>query len=112
MMSFDLAGKAALVTGGGSGISLAFAKKLIERNCSVLIADLGLQADAEDLVNKTKDAKVKAVFAKTDVTKWDQIGHAFDEAVSTLGRLDIVCAGAGIFEPVCSRQVPSMSPDS
>ena len=61
---------------------------------------------------KTKDAKVKAVFAKTDVTKWDQIGHAFDEAVSTLGRLDIVCAGAGIFEPVCSRQVPSMSPDS
>lgn len=100
-MSFDLTDKVALVTGGGSGISLAFVKKLVERGCSVTIADLGLQSEAEDLVNKTKDAKAKAVFIKTDVTKWDQIQNAFEQALSTFGRLDIVCPGAGIFEPVC-----------
>ena len=101
-MAFDIAGKAALVTGGGSGISLAFTKKLIERSCNVVIADLALRPEAEDLVNDSKDTKPRVAFVKTDVTDWQQIQHAFDETVSEFGRLDIVCPGAGIFEPVWS----------
>lgn len=99
-MSFDLTDKAALVTGGGSGISLAFVKKLLERNCNVVVADLALRPEAESLVNENGDGKAKAIFVKTDVTNWDQIQHAFDEAFDKFGRLDIVCPGAGIFEPV------------
>ena len=101
-MAFDLKGKPALVTGAGSGICLAFAQKLLKSGCNVVFADLGLRPEAESVVNKFKDGGNKGAFIKTDVTNWIQVKAAFDEAMTTFGRLDIVCPGAGIFEPVKS----------
>lgn len=94
----DLNGKTALVTGGGSGISLAFTLCLLEAGCNVVVADLALSPDAEAL-NKYADAP-KAIFQKTDVTDWAQLDAAFQAALSSFGTIDIVCTGAGLSEPV------------
>jgi 3-hydroxybutyrate dehydrogenase len=102
----DLKGKTALVTGGGSGISLAFALRLPEAGCNVVVADLALSSEAKALDKYTTSSK--AVFQKTDVTDWAQLDAAFQTALTTFGSLDIVCPGAGLSEPVSSifLQVP------
>lgn len=94
----DLNGKTALITGGGSGISLAFALRLLEAGCNVLVADLALSPEAEALDKYTDSPK--AIFRKTDVTNWTQLDEAFKAALDNFGSLDIVCPGAGLSEPV------------
>lgn len=47
-----------------------------------------------------KDANTPScIFVKTDVTSWDQLENAFQVADNEYGGADIVCPGAGIFEP-------------
>lgn len=64
-----------------------------------MIADLAIQTGPEDILRKHVGQPARAIFIKTDVTDWTQLGTAFDLAILTFGRLDIVCPGAGIFEP-------------
>lgn len=101
-MAFPVDGKTALVTGGGSGICFAFTKLLLSRDCNVLIADLKLTPEAEEFItaHQAREGKAKVVFLKTDVTDWKQLQATFDTAIAEFGELDIVCPGAGIFDPV------------
>lgn len=105
-MALQVKGKTALVTGAGSGICLEFTKLLLSKGCNVLIADLKLLPEAEVLVkggsaaNGENGVKAKAVFHKTDVMDWAQLEAAFEVAIKEFGSLDIVCPGAGVFEPV------------
>ncbi|RAL12734.1 uncharacterized protein BO97DRAFT_451409 [Aspergillus homomorphus CBS 101889] len=100
-MSFSVQGRSAIVTGAGSGINLSFAKLLLENGCSVLIADLGLRPEAKSLVDQysTSSSGPRAVFQQTDVTDWKQLEQMFEVAEKEFGEVDIVCPGAGIYEP-------------
>lgn len=91
------------MTGAGSGICLEFTRLLLRNSCNVLIVDQALTADAEKLLAEHKiktEGKARVVFKQTDVTEWSQLREAFETAVSEFGALDIVCPGAGVFEPV------------
>ena len=113
-MAFSVWGKTAIVTGAGSGIGLAFARLLLKSGCNVLIADLALKAEAEYLVKtfalrepaeangESEGSKVgTAVFQRTDVTRWEELERMFSACKTNFGvSADIVCPGAGIFEPV------------
>lgn len=98
-MALSLNGKAALVTGGGSGICLELTRKLLASGCSVVIADLALRPEAEEVISRALD-EPRAVFIKTDVSDWTQLQAAFDKSMREFGRLDVVVPGAGVFEPV------------
>ncbi|RDW72515.1 putative short chain dehydrogenase/reductase family oxidoreductase [Aspergillus mulundensis] len=100
-MSFSVQGKTAIVTGAGSGINLSFAQQLLENGCNVLIADLGLRPEAQTLVDQYADASKspRAIFQKTDVTIWKQLEQMFEVAEKEFGEVDIVCPGAGVYEP-------------
>ncbi|KAM0333459.1 hypothetical protein ACHAQA_002121 [Verticillium albo-atrum] len=111
-MSLSVAGKYAVVTGGGSGINLAFTKQLLARGCSVLIADLALRPEAEALLaqypKKTPDdgagkpAAPHALFQPTNVASWPQLTRLWNRALEAFPHVDIVCPGAGLFEPARS----------
>ena len=93
---WSVAGHVALVSGGGSGIGLAFVQALVQRGCRVLIADLALRPESEAFIAASNGA---AVFHPTDVTVWTQLESAVAAASTHFGRLDIVCPCAGVFEP-------------
>lgn len=99
---FSVNGKTALITGAGSGINFCFARLLLSKNCNVAIADIALRPEAQELVDKhsAKEGNgPRAIFVKTDVTIWDDLTNAFEETEKEFGEADIVCPGAGVFEP-------------
>jgi NAD(P)-dependent dehydrogenase (short-subunit alcohol dehydrogenase family) len=65
-----------------------------------LIADLALRPEAKVLVDKHSTGVVRAVFQETDVRDWLQLERMFEVAEREFGEIDIVCPGAGVYEPV------------
>jgi NAD(P)-dependent dehydrogenase (short-subunit alcohol dehydrogenase family) len=85
-----------------TGINLSFAALLLSRGCSVLLADVSLRAEAQQLIDAhtTKElGKPRAVYLKTDVTDWSQLSHMFTIGIREFGSIDMVCPGAGIYDP-------------
>lgn len=85
------------------GIDFCFATLLLENGCNCLIADLGLRPEAQALIEKyaaKSEHGGRAAFQKTDVTDWNQLEEMFVVAERTFGEIDIVCPGAGVYEPV------------
>jgi 3-hydroxybutyrate dehydrogenase len=101
-MAMNVSSRTAIVTGAGSGINLSFAEQLLEKGCNVVIADIALRPEAQALVAKypLSSSGTKAVFQKTDVTDWTQLDAMFSCATEHFGGADIVCPGAGVYEPV------------
>jgi 3-hydroxybutyrate dehydrogenase len=101
-MAMNVAGKTAIITGAGSGINFCFAKILLGKGCNVVIADLALRPEAQALVAEypLEGEGAKAVFQKTDVADWKQLEKMFEVATEHFGGADIVCPGAGVYEPV------------
>jgi 3-hydroxybutyrate dehydrogenase len=101
-MAMNVEGKTAIITGAGSGINFSFAKILLSKGCNVVIADLALRPEAEALVSQYPSTSpgAKAVFQKTDVMDWTQLDKMFEVAIAHFGGADIVCPGAGVYEPV------------
>jgi len=106
-MAMQVAGKTAIVTGAGSGINYCFAKLLLENGCNVVIADLSLRPEAKDLVSKysskSSPQTARAIFQQTDVTDWSQLDRIFEVAQEEFNGADIVCPGAGVYEPPFSN---------
>ena len=88
------------------GINLSFATLLLSKNCSVLFADLVLRPEAETLVAEYAAPRTatrpQAIFQTTDVTSWAELAALFATAARHLGGADIVCPGAGVYEPPSS----------
>ncbi|KAK6005103.1 hypothetical protein QM012_007882 [Aureobasidium pullulans] len=103
---FLVKGKTAIVTGAGSGINLCFASLLLSRGCNVVFADLGLRPEAKAITDKYSQKSAgqpRAFFQKTDVTNWKQLSRMFEVAQEEFGGTDLVCPGAGVFEPKWSN---------
>jgi NAD(P)-dependent dehydrogenase (short-subunit alcohol dehydrogenase family) len=85
---FELGGKTAIVTGGGSGIGAAIARRLSKAGAQVLIADIN---DARALA-----AECECGFRRTDVGDPADVKALCQEAIERYGRLDIMVNNAGI----------------
>ena len=91
----ELAGKATLITGGGSGIGAATARYMAARGASVALAGIpasGVDAVAEEIAA----AGGNAIAMACDVTNESEIEAAVARTVDAFGRLDAVVANAGV----------------
>ena len=89
-----LATRVALVTGAGSGIGRAIARRLAAEGACVVVADrdaAGAEAVAAELGGPDR-----AVAAVVDVTDEEQIAAAFRAAALAYGGVDLVVNNAGI----------------
>lgn len=95
---FDLAGKAALVTGGNSGIGLGFAKGLAAAGADVCIWGTNAEKNAK-AEEELKTFGTKIVALRCDVGDGDAVEEAFAKTVEGLGRVDSCFANAGVGSP-------------
>jgi len=95
-VELDLAGRAALVTGGGRGIGAAIARSLATEGCDVAIVDLGALDDAERLAADLRSMERRACAIAADVADLGAAERAVAHAHEAFGRLDILVCNAGI----------------
>jgi 2-keto-3-deoxy-L-fuconate dehydrogenase len=88
-----LAGRTAIVTGGGSGIGQAIASLFGARGARVAIVDV---ASADATVNAIVEAGGEAVHVPCDVSRQDEVTRAFGEIHDRFGPLDILVNSAGV----------------
>ena len=86
-------GRTAVITGGGSGIGLAAARRLASEGARVVIADV--DTDAGDAAAK----EVDGLFVRTDVTSEADVEALFAAAVDAYGAVDVAFNNAGISPP-------------
>ncbi|WP_030622988.1 bifunctional rhamnulose-1-phosphate aldolase/short-chain dehydrogenase [Streptomyces sclerotialus] len=89
-----LATRVALVTGGGSGIGKATARRLAAEGACVVVADLNAEAAAA--VAEELGGPDTAVAVTVDVTDEEQIVAAFAASALAFGGVDLVVNNAGI----------------
>lgn len=91
---FDLGGRIAVITGGGTGIGRGTALVLAQHGADVVLA--GRRPDPlESTAKEVMALGRRAVTVSTDVTSADECRALIDRAVQECGRLDILvnCAG-------------------
>ena len=101
-------GKVALVTGAGRGQGRSHALRLAAEGADVIAVDVAANsvetisyalASEEDLDSTVKEVESmgrRAVKAVADVRSLSELQQAADTGLSELGKIDIVCANAGI----------------
>jgi NAD(P)-dependent dehydrogenase (short-subunit alcohol dehydrogenase family) len=89
-----LAGKAAIITGGDSGIGKAVAIAFAREGADVLISYLNEEADAEDTEGWIKAAGRKAVRMPGDISTPAHCRRIVEKAMEAFGRLDILVNNA------------------
>ncbi|MEO0920480.1 MAG: glucose 1-dehydrogenase, partial [Pseudomonadota bacterium] len=86
-----LAGKAAIITGAGSGFGEGMARRFAQEGCQVLVVDLDL-ASAEKVASETGQL---ATPFRADVSSSDDVSSMVEAAISRLGKIDILVNNAG-----------------
>src|SRR5262249_40898603 len=83
-----LAGKVAVVTGGGRGIGLGISQRFLEEGARVAIVQ---RSSPEDRM-----VKDEALFIQADLTRSEDIARAIDTTFKHFGGLDVLVNNAGI----------------
>ncbi len=98
----DIAGQAAIVTGGASGLGAATAHMLAEAGAKVAIFDLNRKAAAEVAID------INGIAVECDVTGSATAEAAFAEAAADHGpaRILVNCAGVGPARRIVGRDGP------
>ncbi|GAA2073699.1 bifunctional aldolase/short-chain dehydrogenase [Actinomadura alba] len=94
-----LATRVAFVTGGGSGIGAATARRLAAEGACVVVADRDAAAAekvAAEIGEKALKASDVAVAVAADVTSEEQVAEALRQAVLAFGGVDLVVNNAGL----------------
>jgi NAD(P)-dependent dehydrogenase (short-subunit alcohol dehydrogenase family) len=96
-MAGRLAGKVAVITGGGNGIGRATALRFLQEDAAVVIADLN-HATGEETVDLARQAGhgERIRFVRADVTREADVEAMIATAPSAFGRLDCVFNNAGV----------------
>ncbi len=109
-MTGRMEGKVALVTGAARGQGRSHALRLAREGADIVAVDLcgpidtiemyppSTRDDLAETVRQVEELDRRIVSHVADVRDSSSLGAAVDEGVSQLGKLDVVCANAGVFE--------------
>ena len=105
-----LAGQVAVVTGAARGQGRSHAVTLAKQGASIIALDacapiatvpypLPTKADLQATADQVEALGARVVYGVVDVRDLAEMDQFINDAVAELGRLDIVCANAGISTP-------------
>jgi len=92
---FDLTGKVAVVTGGGTGLGKIIAKAYVDAGASVVIT--GRRENVlKEATSEIGGGGDKVLVVKADVTRREDVDNLTERALSKFGKVDILVNNAGI----------------
>lgn len=90
-----LEGKAAMITGAGSGLGRESSRLFAREGAKVVVTDLS-EDRAKETAAQVRDEGGEAIAVRADVTVESEVESAVAATVDTYGRLDVMFANAGI----------------
>jgi 3-oxoacyl-[acyl-carrier protein] reductase len=87
--------RVAIVTGGGSGIGTAYARRFVAEGAKVMIADIGEEQGRRAADELARDGDVE--FVRTDIADPASAQAAVDATVERFGHVDILVNNAAIY---------------
>ena len=93
-MDLNLAGKAVIVTGGGSNIGRAIVLAFAMEKSNVVIADID-EAQGQKVAKEAAALGGKAVAIKTDVTRYDSVTAMVKKTIDEFGKIDVLVNNVG-----------------
>jgi pteridine reductase len=101
MPKWDLHGRVALVTGAGTRVGAAIARRLVGAGCDLVVHYATNRAGAEAVVQEARTLGRRAWALRADLCDREQISALAEESLScTAGRLDVLVHNAANFERV------------
>ncbi len=94
-MGNHLNGKVAIVTGGASGLGLAFTEILAGEGAQVIVADLSEEC-GRSAAEQVNDRGGKCFFKQTDISKSLDVQAMINTTIEKFSRLDILINNAGL----------------
>jgi len=85
--------RVAVITGAGSGIGLASARRLADEGATIVAVDI------DEAAGKAAAAETGGTFQAANVADEDQVRDLFDGVAARFGRIDIAFNNAGISPP-------------
>jgi 3-oxoacyl-[acyl-carrier protein] reductase len=106
-----LEGKAAIVTGAGTGVGYQTARMLAEQGCSVLVNYSRSRDGAEKAAAECERLGVRAIAVRADVSQDEDCVAMVAEAQKAFGRLDVLVNNAGYTKFVQHENLDGLEPD-
>lgn len=119
-MAGRVEGKVAFITGAARGQGRSHAVRLAEEGADIIAVDICGQVgsvpyamstpdDLAETVRQVEALDRRIVATQADVRDFDAVKAALDDGVAQLGRLDIVCANAGIMSVGRADELPEQT---
>lgn len=104
-MTMKLAGKVAVVTGGGIGIGRNTALLLAGQGAKVIVTDID-EENGQATVEEIVDLGGEALFVTHDMSKQSDWQHVLEVAVEAYNRIDMLFNNAGLYkiDPIFSHE--------
>ena len=102
---FDLTGKTAIVSGGGSGIGRQTAEALAELGANLVLCARKVER-CEQAAAELSQLGVRAIGLRCDVRDPEQVQSVVDETIAQFGRIDILLNNAGATWGAPAEDVP------
>jgi NAD(P)-dependent dehydrogenase (short-subunit alcohol dehydrogenase family) len=102
---FDLSGKVAIVTGGGSGLGRQMAVGLAEAGADLMLCARKVER-CEETAAAVRELGRRSLALPCDIRQPEQIAGVVDSAVAELGRVDILVNNAGTSWGAAPEDVP------
>ncbi|MEG1003755.1 2-dehydro-3-deoxy-D-gluconate 5-dehydrogenase KduD [Clostridium sp.] len=90
---FNLEGKVAIVTGGNTGLGMAYAEALAKSGADLLVTTF--DDNIQEVKELVEGIGRKIIFVKGDLTKKDVIESVVDTCLKEYGKIDILVNNAG-----------------
>ncbi|ONH58199.1 hypothetical protein CcI49_22090 [Frankia sp. CcI49] len=95
-LTTELAGKVAVVTGGGAGLGAALARVFARQGAAVATLDIDGVAAEQTAKTITEELGVPTTSARVDVGDGESLAVAARHVRETLGGCDVLCANVGV----------------
>lgn len=107
----QVSGKAALITGGGTGVGRATALALAQLGCHVAVNYSRSREEAEQTAAAAEKLGVKAIAIGADVADDEAVRKMVAQAEQALGRLDVLVNSAGTTRFIPHQELEKVTAD-
>ena len=100
----NLAGKTAIITGGGSGIGEAIVRLFAAQGAAVIIADWN-EKDSSRLAVELTSSGHQVIAVKVDVSRDSDVRELIQKTLHRFGQLDVLVNNAAVILPKFLEEV-------